>query len=787
MKRAEILQALQATMHAYIQQQWPQLLSEVAAELMDQADRASSTHDARIMFDARATWLAFDTELRSAWLAHLQRLLERSLVTAFRREKRSFNQAPRHNLSLRDLAEIEQELALERRIANFRSAAGRTLTDLNARIANLYHQTESTERENPFRPYVICGSLALGISELDLLEDVSEVLQKAAAHCLSRRVIDLYQQLNTQLDSYGIPVKLPAQTSNKNEKKVSKPRRSPLLDAPSPTPVIPAGLAEQARQLPRTDLLMRWIQMKTSPDAVDLPPETSSPPYWLDTQVNAGQLLRELFGTFPAGRQNAPASFTTFAGSTVLAGSIAELELEATTQYSTESGESDASLRNRILENRGRLNSQAQDPSERMVVDVVAMLFEFMLRDGKVPGSVRSQLGRLQFQLLKLGLFDPSLFAEQRHPARQLFNRIGSIAVGLGEKDAIAMGLTAEIQRLIDIAVAAPSSDAALFNNLLSQLDHYLAGPLAEQDTHMARAAAAITEAEGRTTHYLQAVSAMRETLEGIDLPTRLRNFLLGTWPLVIEHVEREDANKAHQCRRIVPKLVWSVQPKTSNAERMQMLKALPELVNLLAGNLALARLSDTAQQDFMDWLVEAHVEALKEGHHDPSTSLADMETHFANYAQGMCTSCPTDCTEYDTHFIAEAAAEFDESLELLDQQFSELVEDDDEAAIDLAESDELKEKVLKQLRTGVVVEIAFGGSSRRARLNWISPNAACLLLTISDLGKPAALSVQLFRRLLALDHVRFIESEPLFERAVIALLRNVDEMEQWSEQANLT
>ncbi|PHV10838.1 DUF1631 family protein [Chitinimonas sp. BJB300] len=530
--------------------------------------------------------------------------------------------------------------------------------------------------------------------------------------------------------------------------------------------------------------------MKTNPDAVSAPVEITSPPPWLDAQANAGQLLRELFGTLPAGSQNCPAIFTTFAGSTVLAGSIVELELEATAQYSAPNNENDALLRNRILENRGRLTSQAQDPSERMVVDVVAMLFEFMLRDGKVPSPVRGQLGRLQFQLLKLGLFDPSLFAEQRHPARQLFNRIGSIAVGLSEKDAISMGLTAEIQRIIDLAVAAPSSDAALFNNLLSQLDDYLAGPITKRDVHMARAATALTHAEARTAHYLQAVAAMREALESIEMPARLRHFLLGIWPLVIEHVARDDASKATQCRRMVPRLVWSVQPKTSNAERMQMLKTLPEMVNTLAGNLALARMSDTDQQAFLDWLVEAHVEALKEGHQEPSTSLAEMEAHFADYVLGNAvpgTSNKAAGHEFDTAYAAEAAEELDESLELLDQQFSDLIAKDDGATIALAQSEVLKEKVLKQLRAGVMVEIAFGGSSRRARLNWISPQAASLLLTISDLGKPAALSVHLFRRLLALGHVRFIESEPIFERAVIALLRNVDEMEQWSEQAKLT
>lgn len=775
MDRPQILQTLQSAMLAHVRHHWPLLLGNVAADLLDQADRAQSAQAARSLLDARAAWLAADSELHAAWLAHLERLLKRSLQTAFHRERQRFSQHTGQALSLRDLAEVEQELALERQIAAFRSQAGSSLQDLNARIANLYHQTETRERENPFRPYVICGSLALAIGELNLLSDIAEVLQKAAAKCLSQLVVSLYQTLNQLLDEAAIPVELPLQI-----------RRQAEPTTPPPPAHPPAGLAEQAPRLPRSDLLMRWIQMKTSPETARQAAEASPPPHWLDPQVNAGQLLRELFGSRPAGAQHQPAGFTTFAGSTVLASSISELEREALAAQA-ENG-SEALLRNRILENRARLSSQARDPSERMVVDVVAMLFEFMLRDGKVPQGVRGQLGRMQFQLLKLGLFDPTLFAESSHPARQLVNRIGSVAVELEADDPLCAELNDEIGRLVDRAVQAPHSDAELFASLLGELERYLANAMANSHPDMAKAVAALASAEDRTSQYLQAVAAARTALVGLDMPQRLHDFLSGTWPLVLERVGREDPAQAGLCRRLVPRLVWSVLPKTSNGERMQMLKVLPELVHTLSEQLAHARLDDIEQQTFLNWLVEAHLEAIKEGHPESGPALSEVEAHLATYVQGdpAADSLPAAGEDFHALYVSEALGELDDPLELLDARFDgvQLAQAAAQATAPLSE--EMRSQVISQLRAGVVVDIAFGGSSRRARLNWISPRAACLLLTIAGLGKPAALSVQLFRRLLALGHVRFIESEPLFERAVMSLLRNADEMEYWSSQESV-
>ena len=60
-------------------------------------------------------------------------------------------------------------------------------------------------------------------------------------------------------------------------------------------------------------------------------------------------------------------------------------------------------LRNLIL-NKDALNELASNVDEQMTIDIVAMLFEFILRDTQVPAEIRAQLGRLQFLVLKVAL-----------------------------------------------------------------------------------------------------------------------------------------------------------------------------------------------------------------------------------------------------------------------------------------------------------------------------------------------------------------------------------------------
>ena len=82
---------------------------------------------------------------------------------------------------------------------------------------------------------------------------------------------------------------------------------------------------------------------------------------------------------------------------------------------------------------------------------------------------------------------------------------------------------------------------------------------------------------------------------------------------------------------------------------------------------------------------------------------------------------------------------------------------------------------VMEQLKIGVAVEINLGGEPSQGKLNWIDPALTNLILTMEGQEQPSMLSVRMFRRMIAHGRVKFLETEPLFERAVQSLLKSAD------------
>src|SRR3546814_4455044 len=52
------------------------------------------------------------------------------------------------------------------------------------------------------------------------------------------------------------------------------------------------------------------------------------------------------------------------------------------------------------------------------VINLVSMLFEFILDDRTLPDSLKALIGRLQIPLLKVAVLDKTFFSRGSHPAR---------------------------------------------------------------------------------------------------------------------------------------------------------------------------------------------------------------------------------------------------------------------------------------------------------------------------------------------------------------------------------
>ncbi|HSY25868.1 MAG TPA: DUF1631 family protein, partial [Burkholderiaceae bacterium] len=409
------------------------------------------------------------------------------------------------------------------------------------------------------------------------------------------------------------------------------------------------------------------------------------------------------------------------------------------------------------------------------------MLFEFILRDKQVPAEVRAQLGRLQFLVLKIALRDESLLTTKAHPARMLVNRIGTISLGLKQIDPSGANVTAEICRIVAEMLADDTENPGLFSKMLDDLDKFIAHELLVNDKSVLNAVEVVEQAESRTLRFAHTTAQMSEALSGLTINEHLKHFLENDWARAIERAERTDNELAIRYRLLVPDLLWSVLPKITEEDRQQLLVLLPVILKTIHSGMNAVGWEAADKQTLMDWLFDAHTVVLR-GHsaNVSSTSLASIHQHFNKFVENTEKSpqtLPVTVTaESHKSFLEEAMRDLDVRIQLLDKLFEEdkdLPEDD--SVNDVDPQPELS--ITERLRIGVGIEINLGGKPSIGRLNWFNPNATNLVLTLNDQADPSMISVRMFHRLLNHDRVRFLETEPIFERAVESLLISANQV----------
>lgn len=440
-------------------------------------------------------------------------------------------------------------------------------------------------------------------------------------------------------------------------------------------------------------------------------------------------------------------------------------------------------VRNLILEQRGALNEMTQSVDEQMTIDIVAMLFEFILRDSQVPAEVRAQLGRLQFLVLKIALRDTSLLTQKGHPARLLVNRIGSISLGLKQLDPSGANITEEICRIVETLLCDESENPALFSRMLDEFDAFIARELRAGDQNVERTVEVVEQAQNRTLRFAHTTAQMAEALSRLTIDPYLQEFLETAWVQAIELAERSDAKRSRRYRLMVPDLLWTIVPKVREEDRSQLFALLPILLNTLREGLSLIGWENTQQQSFLNWLVDAHTSALRAGHAQiqiPSLPAIHEHFHlFVNNPDAGIDEIQSSGKVPDTQeFLQEAIRDLDLKVRMLDAEVDQELPPEPEAAApeEISEMDQVA--IRERLLSGVALEVNLGGRPSRGCLTWVNPNLSNLILSLDGQPYPSILSVRVFRRMLDHGRVRFIEAEPLFERAVQSLLKSADEMD---------
>ncbi|MCU1718117.1 DUF1631 domain-containing protein [Pseudomonas sp. 5P_3.1_Bac2] len=249
------------------------------------------------------------------------------------------------------------------------------------------------------------------------------------------------------------------------------------------------------------------------------------------------------------------------------------------------------------------------------VINLVSMLFEFILDDRSLPDSLKALIARLQIPMLKVAVLDKTFFGRGSHPARRLLNEIASAALGWSEqgdqqRDSLYQKIEQVVQRLLNDFV----DDPQIFSELLADFIAYTGderrrSELLEQRTRDAEEGSAKAALARREVE-----QALNQRLVGKTLPQVVVRLLQEAWSQVLLLTCLKHGAQSSEWQavlRVMDELIWSLNPALQTADRSRVLALLPGLLRGLREGLDGAAVDPFVSVELLSQLRPLHRQVL--------------------------------------------------------------------------------------------------------------------------------------------------------------------------------
>lgn len=255
---------------------------------------------------------------------------------------------------------------------------------------------------------------------------------------------------------------------------------------------------------------------------------------------------------------------------------------------------------------------EAIKQADEDVINLVSMLFDFILDDDDLPTAMKALIGRLQIPLLKVAILDKSFFNAETHSARRLLNLLAKAGIGWNQRDPGGDSLYMRIEEVVFRILNEFIDDLDLFDELLEEFSEFYAQQQKREEAIDKRTRDA---EEGRARADLARAmvqQTLNRRLTGRQLPIVAVRILQEAWRNVLYLAclrDGTDSEAWKQAVKVVDALIWSVTPQ-ANAEWLLRLKDVsPKLMNSLKKGLSSANYDALMTESLLRELAQVHVE----------------------------------------------------------------------------------------------------------------------------------------------------------------------------------
>lgn len=564
------LKACQRMASSHAKDSFKAFLGKLDETLAGQIEQAKSNNDA-------THWLEVQQQFRQQ-AAELERYFSGYLAEGFVKFKRGelcttigSIDTETGTLSLVDHDDLDETIAISTIVNRADDYFAETLWALNQRFAVLNSGEPVSEVSNPSAPVQYCESFRKSLKLMSIDNRSKQLAYRLFDDVLIKLVAGVSEEINTYLKGQGV---------------------LPNLRFSAPKGKVPESALKRDSDTNRQTLQQSGAtaDAESADGQISVPDSSLPPDEYQSSLVKAIRGLQQQANIAHA-EGSVPSNRKTLSSGDLL-GALQSLQLQAQAIHLPEnSSHSTATAARELID---RLNSQLHVDANKGVVkkadmqtiDLVGMLFEYMLSDENLPDSIKALLSYLHTPFLKVAFIDPGFFEQVDHPARVLLNSMAEAGSRwVGNDGTSQYDIYNKIKEIVDRILKGFDNDIKFITELLLEFSAYTKNIIRRQELMEKRATEKAQGEEKLREVKLRVNEEIRSRTEERELPSAVLLFLLQPWSdylsfALLRYGEKSD--RWGKALAIVDDVLWCIEPKEGPVEKARQLEIHEDLLSVI-------------------------------------------------------------------------------------------------------------------------------------------------------------------------------------------------------------
>ncbi|HJP97632.1 MAG TPA: DUF1631 domain-containing protein, partial [Rhodanobacteraceae bacterium] len=414
-------------------------------------------------------------------------------------------------LSLVDDRELEESLAVSSMVAKADGRLSAPLIALNQRLSVLSGGRTTTNANDPLGPNALTEAFRVALGELtDINIRVRLIILKMFERYVLNSLDTLYHDVNLRLVQAGVLPQLRQSTVVRRHGYTGAAARGNAAAPDLAAEEVMEGEYDGADQL-HSELMQRLTSLLAARR------QTSGGM----GHVSSGAGIASL----------SPAEL--LSALTLLQGETRPLPAQPAVIDTTSAAEMVQHLKAELMAQIQRLSGEARariSGSDEDTIDLVGMLFEYILQDHTIPAPMQVLLSRLQIPYLKVAILDRRMFAHASHPARKLLDQLADAAKGWSEESDRDHRLFGKVKAVVETLLQDFDDDIGVFERQLTEFAQFVEQNRKRAELAESRATEAARGRERLQDARRRAAQEILSRISGRNLPALLRGVLTRPW-----------------------------------------------------------------------------------------------------------------------------------------------------------------------------------------------------------------------------------------------------------------